>query len=257
MKKIVKCSSKDGSVSWEEAPKDPSLRQRLVSALDGDGIYILVFGQSNCANFVSGITPNENASVFEIHQGDVYVYQEPMLGADANSGSHWGIFSRLLQEHTGRKVFLVNVAVGGTSISKWSPQGGEHHSKLLEAIDMSSSMGFSFNCVLFHQGEDDVLLGTSADSYCDSFLSIRDSLRQSGLECPIYVAQTSYTKGRSSDEILSAQRSLSQENGDIRPGPNSDLIVGEGDRNDGVHFTPQGAEKHALAWFESLRGDFS
>src|SRR5262249_19660173 len=145
------------------------------------------------------------------------------------------------------------LSVGGSTIAEWAP-GGTYHHRMTYALGRLGEAGFWPTHVFWHQGEADALYGTSAQDYAAAFTALFQSLRQLGVEAPVYVAIASFfsiPKGYRSQQniIRGAQQSLINGHLRILPGPDTDLIR---DRYDGCHMGTAGLLQHAAAWEAAL-----
>ena len=113
--------------------------------------------------------------------------------------------------------------------------------------------------MLWHQGESDTLVKTSAETYCDRIKTIVETLnKDAGYEIPWVVAQASFHPGSQAPEqeqvakgqqLLWAKKICYQ-------GPVTDDLLGPEYRHDGVHFNQKGLAKHAERWFYALNNAF-
>src|SRR5262249_41752353 len=109
----------------------------------------------------------------------------------------------------------------------------------------------------WHQGEAEAnLTSMSAAEYRDHFLNMLRSIREAGIDAPIYVATATLCANadhpfRNRDAIRAAQQGLATGSRDILPGPDTDS-VGLEHRRDGCHFSASGLDLAAQAWLEAL-----
>lgn len=235
----------------ETGSKELSTREEVSCDFTPEDLFVLTFGQSNAANTVDRLMSSHNPDLFEIHNNHCYLYQDPSLGATHYSGSTWAVLGDLVVAASLKKVYFVNIAVSGSAIENWI-QGNVYHDRLIYALNMSQELGFSYDFILFHQGETDALNGTSYEDYYQHFMNIKSVIRGYTTETPIYIAQVSRTVNQVNPVIRSAQSDLAANNVDIFAGPDTDVINDPGDRYDGTHFSAQGAVKHAASWYDSL-----
>ena len=76
-------------------------------------------------------------------------------------------------------------------------------------------------------------------------MRIVDSIRDLGVNAPIYVAISTYSYSNSDSLLQQAQRDLVNPSLGIYPGPNGDDIH---DRWDGVHYSKKGSDKLSNLW---------
>ena len=212
----------------------------------------LVFGQSNAANFgeerhVAG--PN----VFNLYKGRLYRARDPLRGANGEGGSVWTrLADRLIAEGLFDSVILVPAAIGGTEIARWTPDG-ELHPLILRAIEDVQRRRLKFTHLLWHQGESDAVLFTSRADYRQRFLAMLASIREHGVDAPVFVATaTRCGQYPVNPDIQQAQRELVDFTLGILPGPNTDLLD-ETFRYDTCHFSKEGLDAHALMWLWQIK----
>jgi hypothetical protein len=241
-----------------------------------DLAVIVAFGQSNASNNgQSGYTPPH--SVYNYYEGKCYIAADPLLGNTGEDGSLWGrLADRLIERDVFGAVLLVPIAWGGTSVRDWAP-GGKVHYQLVTYLESLHAAGLPITYLLWHQGESDVTLPPR--EYTRYFSAMLRSIRDLGVEAPVYVAQAStcvvsirarfmtpelvaataalppselmrFAKGQL--QIRQQQRELAMLPG-VRLGPDTDKID-PAYRYDGCHFGDVGQERHAELWFEALTG---
>ena len=172
----------------------------------------LVFGQSQAANqvqerFVGG------KGVFNYLRGRCYQAVDPLLGTGGDKGNVWTLVgSDLVAQKQFDAVVLVTIAIGGTSIAQWAPGGGLHE-HLMSAVTAIAPV-FPFTHVFIAQGETDFLSETPPEDYFRNFAAVIASLRQRGVEAPIFVAiesgfcDAAATPAKPGNPIAEAQRRI-------------------------------------------------
>ena len=235
-------------------------------AFVGDGsdqAVLFVFGQSNSANagrdrYVAG---NEVVN-FNPHDGRCYQAEDPLLGPDGSGGSVWGrLGDDLVNEGLYRRVLIVPIGIGGTQLAWWTP-GGRLHVRVEKSARMLAEAGIRPTHVLWHQGESDVVADTPPNEYVAMFGGLVASLAELGIDAPVFPAVATHcyfedgmraTYAASAERIRGAQASLPERIPNVRPGPDTDAIVGPRFRHDGCHFNYQGIDAHARLWVRALR----
>ena len=235
-------------------------------AFVGDGsdqAVLFVFGQSNSANagrdrYVAG---NEVVN-FNPHDGRCYQAEDPLLGPDGSGGSVWGrLGDDLVNEGLYRRVLIVPIGIGGTQLALWTP-GGRLHVRVEKSARMLAEAGIRPTHVLWHQGESDVVADTPPNEYVAMFGGLVASLAELGIDAPVFPAVATHcyfedgmraTYAASAERIRGAQASLPERIPNVRPGPDTDAIVGPRFRHDGCHFNYQGIDAHARLWVRALR----
>lgn len=185
-------------------------------------------------------------------------------------GSPWPAFADSLSTDLGVPVAIISVAYGGTSLLQWQKGNAKAlYPRLIQAVNSLSKC--SFRAVLWHQGENDSLEGTSAATYTarmnallqnfkvDSGCTTQPWLVAQAAWVPIDLFQPSYPNLSQTNinVIASAQRSLWQAEG-FKEGPNTDQwIASPSLRIDRVHFSRAGLVMHGQAWRDRVRAAFN
>ncbi len=211
----------------------------------------VLFGQSNAANSVRGRhTPH--VGVVNYFAGRCYVGDDPLPGATGTGGSVWSRLGDLLLE-SGRydEVVFAGLAVDASEIARWAP-GGDLNPGALAVLRGLHGRNLEPTHLLWHQGERDMQLKTTAEDYRDRFARVLTSIRETGTDAPIYVALASWCRGRLSSEIRTAQAALVAPASGVRAGPDTDALRGPDLRHDDCHFSAAGAARHAALWRDAL-----
>jgi hypothetical protein len=117
--------------------------------------------------------------------------------------------------------------------------------------------GVRTDVLCWHQGEAEAnLTAMTAGEYRTSFLAMLRGIRAHGSHAAIYVAvatlcATAEHPFRNRDEIRRAQQELPSVGRGILAGPDTD-VIGIEYRLDGCHFSADGLDRHAEAWFRAL-----
>lgn len=212
----------------------------------------VAFGQSNAANL--GETPRKaGPGVFNYYQGHLYQAQDPLQGADGQSGSVWTrLGDKLIASKRYDAVAFASLAVGTTEIARWQP-GGDLLPGVVKTVHGLKAQGLTVTHLLWHQGEADARLHTSKEAYKASFSQIVASLRQQGITAPIYVCVSSRCqKQKPHSQVRQAQQEVVNVVQGIYAGPDTDAL-GYAYRYDGCHFSDEGLEKVADLWMQKLR----
>jgi len=171
-------------------------------------------------------------------------------------GTIWPAFANLIQPLLRVPVGLANVAVGGTASRQWLP-GEPLFDRFLQG---GMALG-RFRCVLWQQGESDVIENTPAHTYVDRLKLIRSSLCEHwGFEPPWLLAKstihpTVYDRPEAENRIRDAIGQLWRTPG-FAPGPDTDILTGEnrGGPKSRRHFSPIGQRRAGAMWFASVWG---
>jgi carbohydrate esterase-like sialic acid-specific acetylesterase len=222
-------------------------KQRLMVAV--------VFGQSNSAN--TGETPKgATGDVYNFYRGTLYRAEDPLLGAEGTGGSVWTrLGDQLIERNLYDAVVFAPLGVSDSEIARWQSIGDLHQS-ILGVIQDLQKHHLAITHLLWHQGESDAKLKTSAETYKGMFLDMLASIRRHGVEAPVFVSiATRCGKNRGEPYLQRAQADLVNIAHGIYPGPNTDTL-GLAYRIDGCHFSDEGLEQTARLWldaFESSR----
>lgn len=215
---------------------------------------ILIFGQSNAANYSSKL----NSTVHEIYtyyNGKILLAKDPLKGASGKKGSVWIPFSELIiEEDDIEAVLLVNIAEGSSTVFDWSNQG-KYHKKLLNILLKLKKDQIIPNYILWQLGEQDNQIQTSTYNYKNYCKEILDVFRSNRLDSPILISITSYNPNAINplnENIRNAQKEIIIENENVFSGPDTDKFIDIKDRYDGIHFSGFGNAKLANAWKEKV-----
>lgn len=209
----------------------------------------LILGQSNAANH-AGRPSKAKTRVFNYYNGNCYRAEAPLLGASGVKGSVWPLLGdKLVATGTFSKVIFVNLAMGASSIARWS-QGGDLYQHLEDVVKDMRIRGIEVTHILWQQGESDCRYRTTQEEYMKEFASMFEGVRAIGLSAPLYIAIASKNP-KPCDSIQNAQRALVDIGRGIYPGPDTDSIA---ERFDGIHFSSGGLLQLADLWFEAISG---
>lgn len=224
---------------------------RLPSPLSANKMVAIAFGQSNAANFGKVRHVSLEGS-YNFFAGELYPARDPMIGASGMGGSVWTrLGDRLISDSRYDLVVFATLGVSASKIARWAP-GGDLHPKLLETIRSMTQSGFVITHLLWHQGETDARLGTSAEEYKRLFLSMLESLRAHGVTAHIYVSVTTRCyENNGDDDLKNAQRQLVDPGAGILSGPDTDTL-GPEYRHDDCHFSEKGLLAAADLWYDAL-----
>jgi hypothetical protein len=244
------------AVAAGSTPPTPAPTRAAPRARQPRVMVALVFGQSNAANF--GQTRYKSGpGVYNFYNGYLYYARDPLRGANGEGGSVWTrLGDRLIAEKVFDTVIFVPVAVGGTEIARWAPDG-DLHKQILQAIDAVKRRGYKITHLLWHQGESDAVLFTSKADYQQRFLAMLASIRAHGVDAPVLVAvATRCGQYPVSQEIQQAQQGLVNPAAGIFAGPDTDLLDGQY-RYDGCHFSTDGLTAHAEMWLQQIKAQMA
>lgn len=238
---------------------DGKTRQSGVVERFGVGEVFLVAGQSYATNtndeMQSVTDPLQRVVAFNTANQTWNLANDPQPAPDgSDGGSIWPPLGDALVKDLGVPVAFVNVAVGGTSSTRWLPEG-DLHKRLCEA---GKRIG-RFRAVLWQQGESDVIEKTTTEQYVANLRLIRTRATQAwGFE-PVWLAAKSthhptvYNDPEGEARIRNATEKLAQIQG-FGAGPDTDSLTGEnrGDAKSRRHFSAIGQRRAAEMWRAAL-----
>jgi hypothetical protein len=224
-------------------------------------LVLLTIGQSNAAN--SGgqrYRSLHGDKVLNYFHGKCFVASSPLLGTNGISGESWTLLgNKLISSGIAERVILIPSAIGSTTISRWK-KGGDLNG-MLQSVLSGLNNQYRITDIIWHQGEDDFLIGTSREAYSLMFLSMVQTIRAHGVDAPIFVSIATKCGMNPSwhphNPVSDAQRSLHDEKQRICQGVDTDLLLNAEDRFEGCHFAGSGQEKFAAAWLDILRRVYS
>ena len=212
----------------------------------------LVFGQSNAGNWGES-RRTAGPLVMNFFRGRWSRAKDPLPGANGDGGSVWTrLGDKLIAARLYDRVVFVPAAISSSHISEWAP-GGLLHPDLLRNVREAQQAGLVFTHLLWHQGESDVALGTSANEYQQRFVAMIGAIRALGVDAPTFVAvATRCGQYPPNAEIRAAQMGVVNPSLGIFAGPDTDQLDASY-RVNGCHFNDKGLEAHADLWLKIIR----
>ena len=171
-----------------------------------------------------------------------------------NGGTIWPPLGNLLLPLARVPIGFVNVAVGGTASRQWLP--GE---QLFQNLASAGTAISRFRCVLWQQGESDVIENVATEKYVSHITAIREALAKVWQFSPPWLLAKStlhptvYNNPNGEGQIRAAIDQLTKLPG-FRVGPDTDILGGENRGGIGSrrHFTGLGQRRRALLWFTAV-----
>lgn len=226
----------------------------------GVGEVIVVAGQSYATNCndekLKVADPKGRVVAYDWAKDTWSVAHDPQPVPDGSrDGSIWPPVGDGLLKEFRVPVAFVNVAYGGTSSAQWLPEA-ELHQRL---VKVGKALG-RFRCVLWQQGESDVIGKTSTAKYAENIRRIRHTAADAwGWEPTWLLAKstlhpTVYNDKEGEGRIRAAIDLLAKEQG-FFPGPDTDTLAGEnrGDAKSRRHFSAVGQRNAAEMWVATLK----
>lgn len=251
----------------------------------GVGEIYLSAGQSNSVNAGDPFPfTSDSVSTFDPWIGLWQQARNPMPVGNGFGGSIWPYFGDLMSRRLHVPVAVISVGCGGTSLAQWlpnappvtmcsSPQNGNLFERLKFTLKTLRTRG-GVRAILWHQGETDAAMGTSAKAYVDEFAEVVKALNADET-APLnwFVAHATYfpdLKGgvpRSCEGLSLSLESMRKQQviraaqeriwklGLAHPGPDTDQWIGEEFRSPSqycIHFNAYGQKIHAEGWAAQL-----
>lgn len=238
-------------LAWQDMLDDPDC-----------GVF-LCLGQSNAGNHGDTLYQPCHA-VYSLSFGDLRCTKanDPLSGASGFGGSIWSrLGDRLVEAGLFSRVLFLPVAMGGSFIVDWLPGGSCHRRLALLLSRLRRTTGLPalpINAGFWTQGEAEAnCTRMPADLYRLYFTELLASLREVGVGCPFFVAQTTHCataahEFQNHQAIRTAQERLIATEPGILAGPDLDQLDGSL-RYDGCHFSGAGLDRAAALWLEALR----
>jgi hypothetical protein len=260
---------------------DPQDRTLVPCRLDRRPTAVVVaFGQSNAGNISAERRSGRAGLVnFNFLDGKCYSATDPLLGASGEGGALWTVFGNtLIDLGVFARVILVPLAVGGTSVNRWSDrQELGRRLDLLAATLRSADLRPTH--ILWQQGAADHLVAADyarlrpseftrgleiagaklytmrQDAYVEHFRSVVAHLRQLGLQAPVYAAVHTVCGDDGRGPVADAQRALPTALAGVRAGPDINAFSLADYAHDHCHLSARGVVRAGKAWAEVLAAD--
>jgi len=217
---------------------------------------ILCIGQSNGANHGKKMYKSEHGDkILNYYMGKYCIAESPMLGSSGLDGDPWtNLGNMMISMGYADRVIFVPAAVGATSIRRWQEGGDLNY--MMQSVIAESQANLTITHILWHQGESDFVEKTSGEDYKTGLSSVIKTIRSNNVGAPIYICVASKVIGADGwhpdNPIATAQRLIVDNAEKIYSGVDTDLILDEMGRYDGVHFSELGQDKFARAWIKIL-----
>ena len=214
---------------------------------------LLAIGQSNVANHAAArVTTRHGGRVLGFFDGSCHIAASPLLGATSDGGEFLTMLAdRLVDQGVYDRVVIVSSGIGGSPISRW--QGGGDLNGMLMATLRGVAAAYRVTDVVWHQGESDFADATTSPAYAAAFASLVATLRESGVDAPIYTSVSTRCgrPWRAENPVAAAQRSLAADER-IQVAADTDALLGPDDRYDDCHFSESGQRKAAAAYGDAI-----
>ena len=223
----------------------------------GVGEVFVTAGQSNSANCGK---PRQEAQDDRViyFDGKGFIHaKDPIPEGFGGGGSPWALLGDRIVASQQVPVCFRSASLTWTEVKNWLPPDTPLYLNLVACVKVFGKEGV--RAILWHQGESDTLVKTSAETYCDRVKNIVETLnKDAGYQIPWFVAQASFHPGSQApeQEQVAKGQHLLWEKKICCQGPITDDLLGTEYRHDGVHFNQKGLAKHAERWFDALSNTF-
>ncbi|MDD5706700.1 MAG: sialate O-acetylesterase [Kiritimatiellae bacterium] len=159
----------------------------------GAGEVFITAGQSNAGNYGwPRQTPVEDRVATHCAWCEAWRHgYDPQPWGGGTGGSPWPAMEDALVRALDVPVAVISLSAGGTSVSNWLPSSKQCYGSLPRALNFVGPHGA--RAILWHQGESDAYLGTSADEYAQGMGEIiAQSRKDAGWDIPWGIALASF-----------------------------------------------------------------
>lgn len=240
--------------------------------LSQTNLIIVQAGQSNNMDTApDAYTPTNASHIFNlnIYDGKIYPAIDPLVGCgyiisgvNENGNPALRVADALISASLFQNVYIVPLAIGGTSAADW--ESGLESTRLSVAALRLAQRGMVAQTnvtviVMWGQGEEDNLLGTSQATYTTEMNAV---IAQFG-GGTWFIAEQTYDTGNggtTSPAVQAAQAALVN-HPSVWAGPDADALVGNicgpsanaaCRQSDGTHWSDNGSYSYAAAWVTAL-----
>lgn len=227
-------------------------------------LVLLILGQSNAGNHGGGgaaldatgeqaapgaaaIAPTGRVTAFDGRA--CRRVADPLPGASGRGLSIWtSLEAELARLGRPRQVVVSVLAVESTTLHDWVRSASPLRHELDAWLAVRGAQHYPADFVIWQQGEADARAGTPAARYVEEFEALRARLRDAGVRAPILLARSTRCRsGEGGAAVHAALATLTGRHADVRPGADTDALVGSM-RHDDCHFTTAGLQAAARAW---------
>lgn len=230
-------------------------------------LVLITSGQSVWANTNPSLYTPSNASVvdqFNIYDGAVYSIGGPLLGttwtpaATTLGNLSARVADLLVTNGKFDRVIIVPIAVGSTLVADWA--AGVHSNRISVAMLRLASRGITAGmtgvtfALIFGDGENDNIGGTSQAAWTASFATLKSNIVATGFSGRIFVPQETYQSGGTSTAVRAAQAAV-VDNVTVFSGGDFDTLTGSTNRQSGgtdAHMTDAGAGSAATLMYNAM-----
>lgn len=227
--------------------------------ISGDKVMVfLAFGQSNSADYGSGIYKCKNSEIYNYYKGDLYHAEEPLLGPDGAGSSVWTrVADMLIDSGVYKKVIIIPCGIGSTAVKCWAD--GPCKIKLEATLNDLTKDNIKVTHIFWDQGETDNANHTTKAEYKNSLEKVIKFIRDKHFTAPFFCTITSYCPLDNDNPlgidtgITSAQNEIINEVSNVKRGPDTDSLNLAYYRYNYMHFTEKGLDKLAYEWYKKIK----
>lgn len=211
-------------------------------------LVIITYGQSHTTNSVEIFERDVNPGVHNYYDGEVYLYEDPSLGANGVSSSTWGLLGDRLLEETGyMDVVFANCGYGGRSIRLLA--GKEFH--YLDEVYHKLILKYGHvDYLLFWQGGANNSVNRGHENYEEEFDKLYGRIDSIGFSGKFLMMPSSYVRDTIDYGLRRKQRAIVQRHPEIDTAKSSDGISER--HYDRTHLNAKGARLASEYWLELI-----
>ena len=216
-------------------------------------LVVLALGQSNAGNHGTLETGSPRIALLRA-EGCTWA-TDPLPGATGQGGSVWSRLPAAMAQRPGLPPVLLSVlAVDATSVSDWTRPESPLPARLRQHMDQMVRWGYPPDLVLWHQGEADARLNTTASQYRLDMQALASALqRPAGSPRKILLAHSTICRSEASDALNWAVRQLVASDPRFGQGPDLDQGLRREQRSDGCHLNGAGLAQAAALWADAVQ----
>lgn len=248
-------SPRSSQINLTALPPLPRIERPCLPDSDRTAVIVLL-GQSNAANYGNTrYSAREAVDNFDPASGKCFAAADPLLGADG-AGGNFGtrLGDLLIQAGRYDRVIVASFAVEGASLSALNNEHAERIDRAMSALQAAKLRPTHF---LVQQGEKDAILTTTQQQYVSLLHQFVKRFRAAGFDAPFYLSRTTKCDVYAPTNVAAvraAQLSAVNDQLNIRPGPDTDLIGNDGrNPHDGCHMNELGTLANAALWGSFIR----
>ncbi|MBB4658624.1 sialate O-acetylesterase [Parvularcula dongshanensis] len=235
----------------EEAFYNDPLFRKHVSCPE-DAVVVFGMGQSNASNTNSSVSsPVYNHPVYNFFEGNCYILQDPVLGADSYGGSIWPHLASELSAFTDKPVVVAVRAKSGSAIGRWLPPS-RYTDSVKRELERLAEANLEPELFIWFQGETDAAEGIDTVAYEKSLALLVDTIAPKSTWLVVDTSVCGKVREKYVPLGLARER-LMDARSNIIVGPDTD-VLGDRFRHDSCHFNWLGKKAVVEGIMETLSG---